>query len=230
MGYSLPFIQLLDSAFPTGAFSHSFGLETAVQEGRIRGVEELREWLKAYIHGNLSPMEGQGVHLAFHLFKAGEREEELWELDTRLTLSRLARESREGGCKIGKRYLYLVLELYPDCSLKKYASKIKEKACFGNPAIVHGGMCAHLELKAHTTVESYLYMSVNSLVQNAIRMFSMGQTEGQKLLLSLIQYIKEETQQILDHPVSLQELASRNVFQEIQSMRHEHLYSRLFMS
>ncbi len=42
-------LQLCDSAFPSGAFSHSFGLETAVAEGRIGDAAAFTGWLSAYI-------------------------------------------------------------------------------------------------------------------------------------------------------------------------------------
>ena len=225
----LSLFQLVDSAFPTGTFSHSFGLETAAQEGQLVHVENLRLWLTHYVKGTLSPMEGQGVLLAYQLLVEGDLEG-LREVDYRLTLSRIARESREGGIKIGKRYLYLLLELYPDFPLKRYQEEIRQGTCFGNAAIVHGGICAYLKWSLKVSVESFLYMSVNSLVQNAIRVLSIGQTAGQKLLLSLLPLIEEEAREIVAHPVGLEELCNRNFVQEIESMRHERLYSRLFMS
>src|SRR6188768_3146060 len=39
--------QVIDSAFPTGAFAHSFGLEAAWQHGEIRDAGDLRQLLRA---------------------------------------------------------------------------------------------------------------------------------------------------------------------------------------
>src|SRR5215204_5003382 len=41
--------QLADSAFPTGSFAHSFGLEAAWQHGEIPAVEKLRDFVEATI-------------------------------------------------------------------------------------------------------------------------------------------------------------------------------------
>lgn len=225
----LSLLQLVDSALPTGTFSHSFGLETAVQEGQIKNEEELKIWLAQYIKGTLSPMEGQGVYLSFQLLVKGDLKG-IRKVDHHLTLSRIPRESREGGIKIGKRYLYLLLELYPDFFLRSYQEEIRQSTCFGNAAIVHGGICVYLKFSLITAVESFLYMSVNSLVQNAVRVLSIGQTAGQKILLSLFPLIQSEAREIVESPVEVEELCNRNFIQEIHSMRHERLYSRLFMS
>ena len=37
--------QLMDSAFPAGAFAHSGGLEAAWQAGWVRGAEELERFV-----------------------------------------------------------------------------------------------------------------------------------------------------------------------------------------
>src|SRR5690349_4303033 len=41
--------QIVDSAFPTGAFAHSYGLEAAWQHGEISGPAPLREFLDAAV-------------------------------------------------------------------------------------------------------------------------------------------------------------------------------------
>ncbi|WP_176560359.1 urease accessory protein UreF [Brevibacillus dissolubilis] len=234
----LPLVQLIDSAFPTGSFSHSFGLETAMQEGRVRNAAQLTEWLRSYVTGSLSPMEGAAVLYAYQLAQRLIAEEpnseltreNLKELDRKLTLSKLARESREGGMKIGRRYLYSVLELYPDSGLKEYESWVTQGECFGNSCIVHGWICAYLLQAPALTVVSHMYASVNSLVQNALRSMAIGQTDGQKVLQALIPIIEAEARKMVLTPVSEASLSCHNLMQEIEAMRHETLYSRLFMS
>ena len=41
--------QVIDSAFPTGAFAHSWGLEAAWQHGEVDGLDSLRLFLNASI-------------------------------------------------------------------------------------------------------------------------------------------------------------------------------------
>lgn len=272
MRLSLSLAPLLDSAFPTGAFSHSFGLETALQENRVKDASGLSQWLASYIKQTLVPMEGAAVYWAHRLVgrmrkaeQAGDglRKEMLREsmnqemilrekmvqeampqesmlretiagrlkdLDRRLTVSRLARESREGGIKIGRRYLRLIAELYPQSGMDEYARWIEEGTCYGHPCIVHGWICADLEQTAEAAVLSYLYVGTNNMIQSALRAMAIGQTAGQKVLHQLLPLLEKEAENLVQQPPALEQLASGAPVQEIQAMRHERLYSRLFMS
>ena len=52
------FLQLCDSAFPSGAFSQSFGLETAIAEDRVRDEPTLDAWLQTYLSGTFAAFDG----------------------------------------------------------------------------------------------------------------------------------------------------------------------------
>src|SRR5690242_5621564 len=41
--------QIVDSAFPTGGFAHSAGLESAWQQGEVEDLDALRAFLQSYI-------------------------------------------------------------------------------------------------------------------------------------------------------------------------------------
>ena len=41
--------QVVDSAFPTGAFAHSGGLEAAWQQGEVKDLDALRAFLDASV-------------------------------------------------------------------------------------------------------------------------------------------------------------------------------------
>ena len=74
----LPLIQLCDSNFPSGAFSHSFGLETYIQEDYVTTVEEFKQFLHVYILKSLTYTDGLGCRIAYDL-AAEQKLEELWE-------------------------------------------------------------------------------------------------------------------------------------------------------
>ncbi|OCA82149.1 urease accessory protein UreF [Pseudobacillus wudalianchiensis] len=230
--------QLIDSALPTGAFSHSFGLETAFQEGEITSPETLYEWAYHYITGSLAPTEGIATFITYQTVQNRWNEEELSKsiqsdlqrLDKKLTISKMPSESREGGIKLGKRYLKIVNTLYPSAGLSQYADWIKEKRCYGNSSIVHGWISAYLEVSSSTAVFTYLYSNINNLLQSALRLTAVGQTDIQVILQKLHPLLIKEAEKIHNRSYTEDDLYSYAIIQEIQGMRHEMLYSRLFMS
>jgi urease accessory protein len=56
-------LQLADAAFPAGAFGHSFGLETAIVEGRVRDAATLQEWIASYLLDGCAPSDGAAMAL-----------------------------------------------------------------------------------------------------------------------------------------------------------------------
>ena len=65
---------------------------------------------------------------------------------------------------------------------RQYRERIKKKQSFGHPAIVFTMIGHHLEVPKSTTTLYYLYSTVSSLVQNAVRAIPLGQTAGQKTI------------------------------------------------
>ena len=67
--------------------------------------------------------------------------------------------------------------------LSNYRERINEKQSFGHPAIVFTMIGHHLRCSTRsTTTLYYLYSTVSSLVQNAVRAIPLGQTAGQKII------------------------------------------------
>lgn len=232
----LALIQLLDSGFPTGAFAHSYGLETLMQEGWVSDPETLRQWLWNYVGESLVPMEGPGVYWAWQWYRyRGVAPEpgtvsDLTRLDRRLTFTRLARESREGGIKVARRYLHMLMALYPDSGLEWYVKAIQSGQCFGHVAVIHGWIAAHLQQTVQVALETHFYMVVNGLVQAALRGMSMGQTDAQRVLTGVLPLLSKRAAQLVVDPPQPHQLYSGALHLEVAAMRHETLYSRLFMS
>src|SRR5262245_22154729 len=96
----LPLLQLGDSALPIGGYSHSWGLEAAIERGLVRDAATLEAWVRAWLHHALGPCEGVVVAAVCRAvseenWAVFERANEL--LDSSLTPATLRGASREMG-------------------------------------------------------------------------------------------------------------------------------------
>ena len=60
-------LLLADSAFPTGAFAHSWGLEWAVRSGWVTDAASLAAWIRDALRFGVAPLEGRAVARARQL-------------------------------------------------------------------------------------------------------------------------------------------------------------------
>jgi urease accessory protein len=222
-----PLFQLCDSNFPSGAFSHSFGMETYIQEGKIHDAASLKEFLEVYILKSLTYTDGLGCRIAYDLIQK-QKAEEMWDLDERLYASCSAKESRDASKRIGTQMAKLCMTLFPSDALSAYLVKIKEKQCYGHPAIVFGLVCTELNISMEMAIYACLYTAVSSLIQNAVRGIPLGQTAGQSLLLWTYGVIQTAVVLVKELPEDVLGRTSPGL--EIAQMRHEQLHVRLFMS
>ena len=238
--WQLPLAQLCDSALPTGAFSHSFGLETYICEGVVDDEASFVSWLRALVSTQLTFSEGLGLRLAFEAVVADDWEA-IAHLDELLVAQAVPIQVRRAGVTMGRRLLTiarLALEgTEGDRLLSRYAALMDTKdtgnagdtgGCRTHPAIVLAIAGYALTAPPAAVTAAYLQSSVISLTQNAVRAIPLGQDAGQRAIASVRDDVRAAVRRIggLDE----MDLGAAAPGIEISQMRHERQRARMFMS
>lgn len=223
----LSLIQLCDSNFPSGAFSHSFGFETYIQRNQIYNTETFQEALRTYLDVQLTYTDGLACRLAYE-YAAHDQFNEIMRIDHELYALALSKETREGTRRVGQRMLKLCLELFQGSYLEKYMSEVKAKKAYGHPAVVFALASLQLNITKEEAILSHLYASISSLIQNAVAAYQSAKRMGKKRSFFFSRCRKDALQHILQ--VDQEEFGAVTPGLEIAQMRHEQLHVRLFMS
>jgi urease accessory protein len=224
---TLSLFQLCDSNFPTGAFSHSYGLESYIQENLVHDQVTFAKWLHVYLNELLVYSDGLATRFVYESLEKDEMEK-VWKIDRMLMVQNLPRETRDGTQRMGERMLNLVESLYQIPLLAQYRERIQQKKSFGHPAIVFTMIGHHLGVSQENTTLYYLYSTLSSLVQNAVRAIPLGQTAGQKTIQEFQGPLAKATEKI--QALDEEDFGIVSPGLELAQMMHERVNIRIFMS
>jgi urease accessory protein len=223
----LRLLQLTDSAFPTGAFAHSFGLETYVARGVVRDAAALEAFITNTLLHAVAPSDGLACAA---VARAGaDWEDVLQRLDRRLTAMKIATEFRDASRALGTRFLRTVTPLFSPPRAASYLAAIEAKTLCGHVSLAYGLVCHDLALPIEPALAAWFRHYCASLVSVGVRLIPLGQTQGQVLLAGLGTPILDALELALGRDIDA--MASFAPGQELAGIIHrDGLTTRLYIS
>ena len=208
--------QLADSAFPTGSFAHSAGLEAAWQCGQIRSSSELQGFIEATLT--------QLAHAALpFVLSAYDSPERLVELDRRSDAF-ISNHVANRASRLQGQALATIFQRILDCS----SDLFQDSKLFLHYAPVFGVVMRSLDVERETTCRLFFFTVARGLISAAVRLGIVGPMEGQGIqsrFASLVERLISEGQDL-----SVDDIAQTAPIFDICHGMHDRLYSRLFQT
>ena len=234
--------QLVDSAFPTGAFAHSLGLEAAAQHGEVASREDLRRFVEATIL--------QAASGALPLVNAAYREPARlaeWDAlnDAFLSNAVANRASRQQGRTLVASAARIFASSTLDAlharvvstpnsqsptpkALPTSNSQGPAPALLAHAAPMTGAVFASLGVTLETTQRMVLFVAARGVLSAAVRLGVTGSYDAQRLQSECAGWIGRVLLRYGD--AGPDDLAQTAPVIDILQGAHDRLYSRLFQS
>lgn len=213
----LRLLTWLSPAFPVGAFAYSGGLERAVHDGWVKDASALGGWIVATLsHGS-----GWNDAVFFaEAFRCSTDEAGLRDAAELAAALSGSRERYQETMALGSAFLSAA-SVWARPVMAAADGPVAYPVAVGAVAGLNG-------VALEAGLAAYLHAVASQMISAGIRLGVAGQTDGVSLLARLETNILDLASQA--SVSTLEQLGTATIRAEIEVMRHETQYSRLFRS
>jgi urease accessory protein len=218
----LPLFLWLSPAFPVGSFAYSHGLEWAVEAGDIVDAASLGAWL-----ADLCAFGAPRADAI--LFAASHRAAEAADWDGLNAVNELAvalagsAERRLETTAQGAAFQLAARAAWDCAALAKVPERSGDAIAY--PVAVATVAAGH-GMARERALSAFIVALFANLVSAAVRLSVVGQTDGQRVLASILPSLAAMARQLAE--ATIDDLGGAAFRSDIAAMRHETQYSRLF--
>ena len=202
-------LQLASPTLPVGAYSYSGGLEAAVEAGVVHDAASAERWIGDVLEFSMARMEAP---ILFRMLSGQEGWNDVF------LASRETAELRAETVQMG----YSLNRLLKDIGLGEVpVGEPSFPAAFAYAA-------AKWNIEPEAALQAYMWAWLENQVMAAVKSIPLGQTDGQRILLSLgnrLELLSKEIMMTKDD-----DIGNFTPGLAMLSSRHETQYSRLFRS
>jgi urease accessory protein len=218
----------MSPSFPTGAFSYSHGLETAVDDGAVSDAATLGAYVGTVLAHGAGRTDAALLVLAWRAQMRGDGDAvaQIAELAAAMRGSaELALESHAQG----RAFLTTVRAAWPHADLDEAAERLAARDIeIASPvAVAIAGAVWAIPLDA--LLLAHLHAMASNLVSAGVRLVPLGQTDGQRVVAALEEPIRAAARRAAAVTGS-DAICSAAPAIDLLSIRHETQYTRLFRS
>jgi urease accessory protein len=223
----LTLLQLTNAAFPTGAFTQSYGFETWIDDNSIATAADAEQQCRDWLRFNLTTCDAVAATLAHRCVLRGDFAD-LPEVDRQLGALKLSRESRSASRMTGAALIAAGRDIFDLPQIIQLAEMVRNGEAEGHHAVVYGTVGVGLGLTESETITSFLWSGLSSLVGVVQRLVPLGQADAQRIIAGANALIDRcaEIARMRD----LRTMAASLAALDVASMRHERLHTRLCIS
>ena len=181
---NLRLLQLGDSALPIGGYSHSWGLEAAIDRGLVHNALSLEQWARLWLQHTVGPLEGVVVAavsravLSEDWAVAPQANDLLWAAPMPPTVRRASRDMGEQLLGLAEVWPWAAVAVKALRSRATTLNQWQHAPVFATLAAAAGG-------QPKEAIGVYLHQAVLGILSAGVRVIPIGHTHGQQVLARL---------------------------------------------
>jgi urease accessory protein len=214
-------LQIADSAFPTGGFAHSAGLEAALQSGHVHAGGDVDAFVRAHLWnvGRASLPFAAAAH---------DAPASIWTLDALLDAQLTNHIANRASRTQGRTFLATCARVFDDEAIAALAARAASRHVAAHFAVAFGAGLAALHVARPDALALHLLLALRGVASAAVRLGLIGPHEAQR-----VQSRHGPTlEKVLGECAALRpdEAATVAPLLDVLGATHDRLYTRLFQS